>query len=152
MEIILKTLRLKTKSGYKPSKIAHILQVSKQIICDTLAISRRPRKILDDAIANQVIGKVALTKIARCRKSPAYKIAHDEKEKKLFQSGQKGLRKNRKCIVISQERTQPVGMIEQGTLITTSVQLWRAKRTGSVGLSKRLSKPRFGNYIRRVNS
>jgi hypothetical protein len=43
-------------------------------------------------------------------------------------------------------------MIEQGTLITTSVQLWRVKRTGSVGLSKRLSKPRFGNYIRRVNS
>jgi hypothetical protein len=24
-------------------------------------------------------------------------------------------------------------MIEQGTLVTTSVQLWRAKRTGSVG-------------------
>ena len=144
MEIILKTLRLKTKSGYKPSKIAHILQVSKQIICDTLAISRRPRKILDDAIANQVIGKVALTKIARCRKSPAYKIAHDEKEKKLFQSGQKGLRKNRKCIVISQERTQPVGMIEQGTLITTSVHFGVLNAQGVWGSPKGCLSPDSG--------
>jgi hypothetical protein len=87
---------LKTKYGYKPSKIAHILQVSKQIICDTLAISRLPRTVLDDAIATQVLGKVALIKIARCRKSPAYKTARYEKEKKLVQSGRKGLRKTRK--------------------------------------------------------
>ena len=80
---------LKTKYGYKPSKIAHILQVSKQIICDTLAISRLPRKVLDDAIATQVLGKVALIKVARCRKSPAYKTARYEKEKKLVQSGER---------------------------------------------------------------
>lgn len=87
---------LKTKHGYKSSKIAHVLQVSKQIISDTLAISRLPRKALDDAIATQVLGKVALIKIARCRKSPAYKTARYEKEKKLVQSGPKGLRKTRK--------------------------------------------------------
>jgi hypothetical protein len=87
---------LKTKYGYKPSKVAHILQVSKQIICDTLAISKLPRKVLDDAIATIVLGKAALIKIARCRKSPAYKTARYEKEKKLVKSGRKGLRKTRK--------------------------------------------------------
>jgi transposase len=87
---------LKTKHGYKSSKVAHILQVSKQIISDTLAISRLPRSVLNDAISTQVLGKVALRKIAQCRKSPAQKRALYKKEKKLAQSGQKGLRKTRK--------------------------------------------------------
>jgi hypothetical protein len=87
---------LKTKHGYKSSKIAHILQVSKQIICDTLAISRLPRSVLNDAISTQVLGKVALMSIGRCRKSPAYKIARYQREKQLAQSGRRGIRKTRK--------------------------------------------------------